>query len=125
MLSIILEALKKLLSPLSIYMVVIALTLCGIVFMQHSALEQQKKDMKLLRSEIVAMQVYNEAKEQQEKIVVKYLKDRDTIITNQETVREVIRKIPDTSSCMPFEDENTLKAAQTLRDYQEGKNASK
>ena len=40
------------------------------------------------------------------------LKDR------QVTISQKVEAIPDTSTCKPFEDANTLEAAQLFRDYQ-------
>ena len=46
---------------------------------------------------------------------------KQQLLERQTTIRERIDAIPDTSTCKPFDDANTLNAAMEFRDYQNAK----
>ena len=112
--------LKLLSSPIS-WLAILA----GVVFFLHQSnqnlnlkldasqgvIERLEKNVKQLNDNVIIVQGDQQRFEQ---LMVK----KGDLRKSQDSINERLSAIPDTSTCRPFQDTNTLDAARQFRDYQ-------
>lgn len=103
--------------------------LCGVVFFLHTSNQSLHKDIKAQEAVISQLK---ENTEQLNKNVILVQQDQATLNRlivkksdlekSQANISARLDAIPDTSTCKPFDNTNTLDAARQFREYQHYKN---